>query len=74
MEEIVRLWWWSVQLAGLLIVLFCSGGDEARRSGGCEGVTERIIPIGQATKGNAPVTDKAKVMSAVFKRKTNLVD
>ena len=53
----------SVQLAvSLLVFLFCAGGDEARRSAGCEGVAERIIPISQATNGNAPVTDKAKVM------------
>ena len=53
----------SVQLAvSLLVFLFCAGGDAARRSAGCEGVAERIIPISQATNGNAPVTDKAKVM------------
>ena len=59
----------SVQLAvSLLVFLFCAGGDAARRSAGCEGVAERIIPISQATNGNAPVTDKAKVMPPSFSK------
>jgi hypothetical protein len=61
-EENARKWKRNLEAAcqGEQLSSSGPGGDAARRSAGCEGVAERIIPISQATNGNAPVTDKAK--------------
>ena len=48
----------------LLLSFFWAGVNKAMRPGGCESVTERIIPIAHDHnhKGNEPVTEKSKVM------------
>merc|ERR1719489_637051 len=63
-EENLRKWRTNLDAAcqGEKLSVGSAGGDEgSRRSGGCEGVTERIIPIAVvANKGNPPVNDNAK--------------